>query len=181
MGAGAVLGIVMFAVFRGSFLTPLWETYVAFRTDTDHKTLLEVLSGFVLQSLLLWGVLALFGSSAVGTWLLHPAVLLKCAGSAALAAFFLTGFGTGGVGYYFLTVFPGKLLFYAALLMEYSTALTVSKRIRLALKGEGAFSPEDVRRYTAIIAVCGLLFLLGAVIDALTVTFFSGVFQLHLY
>ena len=111
MGVGAVLGLVMFVMFRGSFLTPLWETYVAFRTDTDHKTFLEVLSGFVLQSLLLWGVLALFGSSAVGTWLLHPAVLLKCAGSAALAAFFLTCFGTGGVGYYFLTVFPGKLFF----------------------------------------------------------------------
>ena len=175
---GVVCGVGLYLCFGPVFRDALWDRCLRFEASVGERSFLETFSGFALQALFLWGAVALLGTSPVGGWLIHGVIFFKCAGCGALAAFFLSGFGVRGVGYYFLSIFPGKLLFFTGLLFLYETGVSAAVRVRRALKGEGALPPDAVRTYLVKLAVTGGLLLLGALTDALTVRVFTGVFNL---
>ena len=169
---------MLFLCFRSVFQTQLWDWFLIFQRSADGRTFFELFSGFAAQALLFWSVVALLGTSPMGTGLICAAVFIKSAGAGALGAFFLQSFGMTGVGYFFLAIFPGKIPFFAALFLLFETANQTCARIRSALKGEGALAPDAVRRFAVRLGVSCALFLIGALTDCLTVTLFSGLFSL---
>ncbi|MBR3552946.1 MAG: hypothetical protein IKN72_06115 [Clostridia bacterium] len=178
LAVGTACGVGLYLGFGEMFASVLRTQVRQFESAAGGTAFWECFSGFAVQALLLWGAVALLGTSPVGAWLIHGAVFFKCAGVGALAAFFAAAFGKRGVGYYFLVIFPGKLLFFIGLLFLYETGVSAAFRVKKALKGEGALSPDAVRGYLVRLAViCGIL-LLGALVDTVTVRVFSGVFNL---
>lgn len=175
---GFVCGVGLYLCFGAVFESTLFSRFVRFESQAQSTSFFECFSGFGMQALLLWAVTALLGTSPVGAWLIHALSFFKCAGIGTLAAFFARSFGKSGVGYYFLTVFPGKILFFIGLLFLYETGVKASFRVRRALKGEGALGPDAVRTYLLRLLFSGGVLLLGALTDTVTVRLFSGVFHL---
>ena len=176
---GIVAGGLLFAFNRQLFLNELWKHYVSFRTDVEAKSFIETFSGFALNELLFCAVLSILGTSAVGTFFVYPLIFLKGMGIGALASFFVKSFALDGIGYYFLTVFPGKTVFILALLILSQNCIQTSGRIRKSLRNSVS-NDVDLKLYALRTVIAALVFITGSLIDAATIRGFSTMFSLSL-
>lgn len=178
IGFGVVFGGLLFMFDRQLFLNELWNHYVSFKTDVEAKSFVETFSGFLLSELLFYAILSILGTSAVGSFLIYPLIFLKGAGIGALASFFVQSFSLDGVGYYFLSVFPGKTVFMLALLILSQNCIQTSGRIRKSLKNGSEV--VDLKLYALRTAIAVVIFALGSLIDSATIRAFSSMFNLSL-
>ena len=175
---GVISGALLYSI-RGESLTgELLESFLGFATDFSHKSKPEIISGLLLPDIIYFIVMIILGTCAFGT----PAVILISAvysmGLSLTVAYIYDSFALQGIEYCLMIFLPGKFMLILAMLLLTQNCVVTSNGIRLAIYGKSLNDRVvDLKKYSIRNLVIFIIIMLSGLIDFLTLTSFSSLFE----
>ena len=117
------------------------------------------------------------GTCAFGAPVLYAVPVVHGLGIGLVSAYLYASFALKGIGYCTLLLFPGEVIFCAAILLACTAGMNMSGHLMRVLSGKNDMEPITLRYYTARFCVFLLLCACSAVLETALYTVFSGYFQ----
>jgi hypothetical protein len=174
--AGLVAGSVIYLLCSEDFTNNLFDYLISFATDFSNKNKPEILSGLVLQNLIYYIAMLIFGTSVIGT----PAVLfisfIKAVGLSFLTTYIYGVFALKGIEYCLLVVFPGKFFLLFAMVLLTQNCYCTSTEIIKSLRGNDSRG-VNFKKFSVRSLLILLILLIASTIDFLMIISFSSLFD----
>ncbi len=174
--AGLVAGSVIYLLCSEDFTNNLFDYLISFATDFSNKNKPEILSGLVLQNLIYYIAMLIFGTSVIGT----PAVLfisfIKAVGLSFLTTYIYGVFALKGIEYCLLVVFPGKFFLLFAMVLLTQNCYCTSTEIIKSLRGNDSRG-VNFKKFLVRSLLILLILLIASTIDFLMIISFSSLFD----
>ncbi len=174
--AGILVGVLTYAFALNNSKIELFELFVSFNTEYINKTNIEIFSGIALNVLIYYFVLFLSGTSFLGRYICMTASFVKVAGISALISYLYVQYGLKGLEYVLLVFFPGKCILISAAVIMTKTSYDMSCIVKSGTTEKGSTAPIKKIYYFKSL-IFGMLFVLSATVDFLSLKIFSGLFD----
>lgn len=174
--AGLLSGSILYILSKENLSGSLFDYFISFSVDFSDKNKPEIFSGLLLQNLIYFVSMLLFGTSVIGTPAVFIITFIKSAGLGLLTAYIYGSFALKGIEYCLLVLFPGKyFLIFAMLLLTqncYCVSLGILQNLRNA-NNRGA----DFRKFTVRSLLILIILIISATVDFIAVISFSSLFN----
>lgn len=175
--AGLVAGSVIYLLCSEDFTNNLFDYLISFATDFSNKNKPEIYSGLVLQNLIYYILMLIFGTSVIGTPAVFLISFIKTIGLSFLTTYLYDTFALKGIEYCLLIIFPGKffLIFAMVLLTQncYCTSTDIMKSMKIK-DSRGV----NFKKFTARSLLILLILIASSIIDFIMIISFSSLFEL---
>lgn len=177
-GAGMIIGAGLLrngsSEFTSDFLT-MFDTYTEMRTTQKiYITFFNSLAvniAFILISFVV-------GFSCIGLPVSGILPILKGLGSGVVSGYLFSHFAMSGIGYYFLTIFPGAIIGNSAMLLACNCSSFMSIDILSIITGKKQADELLIHDYIKKYLIIFALSAVSSIIDAILTKSFSYLFTL---
>ena len=174
--SGIVCGVLLYVFNAENLTSDLFEYFISFSMDFSHKSKPEIFSGLILPDLIYLIAMTTLGTCAFGTTCVICLSLINSMGLGMLIAYIYDSFALKGIEYCLIVLLPGKFLLILALILLTQNCAITSKLIKQSAKNKSD-RVVDFRKYIIRIFIITTIMFLSALVDFLTVTAFSSLFE----
>lgn len=135
------------------------------------------LNNAFLKRLLSTLIIYCIGLCAVGAPMLYLIPVMHGAGVGMVSAYLYAAFALKGIGYCALILYPGEILFAAAMLFGCTAGMEMSGRLLRQITGNTDLQDAGLRQYSAQFGVILLICAASAILETAMYVLFSGYFQ----
>ncbi|MBO7319002.1 MAG: stage II sporulation protein M, partial [Clostridia bacterium] len=114
---GIILGALLYVFANDSLTGDLFDYFISFSVDFSNKNKPEIISGLIMQNIIYFVLMLIFGTSVIGTPAVYFLSLLKTSGLGLLIAYIYDCYALKGIEYCLLVMFPGKFLLIFAMVL----------------------------------------------------------------
>ncbi len=175
IGLGLIIGTVFFLVCGTEIESELWELFIDFSLNYSNKTSMEILSGMIISNIPFFAAIYLLGTSSRGYIGISLLCFVKSFGFGLLTSYLYYSYELRGIEYCLLVLFPGKIIFFFALLLLSESSFSLSLSLSKAIKQKDGPHP-DLSKYDLRTVVLYLIVLVSALIDLMMIKCFSSLF-----
>ena len=173
---GIICGVLLYVFNTETLSGDLFEYFISFTTDFSYKSKPEIFSGLMLSDLIYLIAMVIFGTCAVGTSAVICLSLINSMGIGMLTAYIYDSFALEGIEYCLIVLLPGKFLLILAMILLTQNCVITSKLIWESANNK-ADRVVDFRKYIMRILIITIIFFLSTLVDFITVTAFSSLFE----
>lgn len=173
---GLIFGSIIFNFSGSDILSSFKKYFLSFATDFSNKSTPEIFSGMLLTYLPYFIMMFILGACVMGN---APTLILsfiKSAGIGMTGAYIYSVYALKGVEYCLLIFYPGKILSIFGMLMLTHSSFSMSTNINKLIKSGGEVK-IDMNKYIVRSCFIGLIFILGSLVDFITIKCFSSLFS----
>lgn len=152
------------------------ELSILFNNYTEtfiNKSKPEILSGLLLGNIIYFLLMILFSTSVIGAPFIYFVSALKVMGIGTIIAYIYSAFGLKGIEYSILIIFPGKFFLILSMIILIDSSVYMCTNIRKNQKENAVDLKKQVIRVVFVL----LFMLVSSVIDFITLSVFSDLFQ----
>lgn len=178
IAVGIILGAVIYSVAENELIDSLCSYFLSFVTDFTNKNKPEIISGLIFSNFPYLLLMLIFGTNVVGTIGAVALTFAKSMGLGVLFTYIYDSFALKGVEYCLLILLPGKFIMIFAMILLMQSCLITSNDIRKCISAaETRVVP--LHKFALRSLIITSLFLVSSVVDYLTLTSFSSLFNFN--
>ena len=173
---GIISGVLLYVFNKTEISVKLSESFIKYAAEFSQKNKPEIFSGLIGYDLIFLLVMTILGTCAFGTPALICLSIVSSMGLSMLTAFIYDNFALKGIEYCLMVFLPGKFFLILALILLTQNCVVTSKSIIDSLNSK-ADRVVDFRKYSLRVLVIAVIIFLSAIVDFITLTGFSSLFD----
>ena len=174
--SGLLIGVVLFFLRREQVCQWLETPFESYRLFLQTARFSQLFTVHILRDLLLQICCVLPGVSLAGFALLPCEFALILSGMSLFACFLVRQFALNGIGFFFLCLFPGKMIQMFALLIMIQSGIEKSKSLRQIARGESPLAEQTFQFYWQRTGMSTVLLFIASLFDCILIRLFMTLF-----
>ncbi|MBO5936971.1 MAG: stage II sporulation protein M [Clostridia bacterium] len=176
ISAGIILGAALYVFAKDSLTGDLFDYFISFSVDFSNKNKPEIISGLIMQNIIYFVLMLIFGTSVIGSPAVYFLSLLKTSGLGLLIAYIYDCYALKGIEYCLLVMFPGKFLLIFAMVLLTQNCSHMSTGIYQCIKNTESRG-ADIRKFSARSVLILIILLISSLVDFVALISFSSLFD----
>ena len=173
----AVISGTLIYIFAESLIfDEILNIFTRFSTDFTAKTKTEIFSGIILSHIPYVFLVAIFGMTSIGVYLVSVVSFIKISGISIVNAYLYSSFGLKGIEYAALVFLPAKFILIFSVIYLMHTAMNNSIYINRLTKGERVQENSGISYLIKVIAAV-ILLIIASITEGVLATSFSSLFE----